>query len=430
MVESAWLALGGPATLERSSQLADARAFLAFLDGRARHADLDDPPALSGLLGELYAAPDSAAPDAVQLLTMHKAKGLEFDHVILPGLDRGAGRAGKRLLRWLEQVRESGTELILAPVERLGDAPDDLHRALRDLDARRDLLELDRLLYVAVTRARRRLHLVARLGEDDPDTGAPPAPRRGTLLERLWPALGTRFLASREPAPAESPAGAPRPGPRLRRLEADWRWPALPDAVPFETIGPAALEPGEAVEYDWSGREARAIGVAVHRLLQVIAVEGAQAWPAGRLEAARPLVGTWLREAGLGPAEHAVALGRCMAALAQTLADPRGRWLLDPAHARAASELRLSGRIDGRLVEGVVDRSFVDAAGMLWIVDFKAGRHEGGELEAFLDRELARYRPQLERYARLMAPPHAGQTRLGLYFPQHAGWREWAAPGG
>jgi ATP-dependent helicase/nuclease subunit A len=430
VVESAWLALGGPATLERPSQLADARAFLEFLDGQARQGDLDDPPALSGLLGELYAAPDSSASDAVQLLTMHKAKGLEFDHVILPGLDRSTGRGKKQLLRWLEQVRESGTELILAPVERLGDEPDDLHRALRELDTRRDLLELDRLLYVAVTRARRRLHLVARLAEDDPASGAGPVPRSGTLLERLWPALGTRFLAARQPPPAENPMGAGRPGPRLRRLEAGWRWPALPPAVHWELAGPAPAEPGEAVEYDWSGREARAIGVAVHRLLQVIAVDGAGAWPEGRLESARPLVGTWLREGGLGPAEHGAALRRSMAALAQTLADPRGRWLLDPAHAHAASELRLSGRLEGRLVDGVVDRSFVDTAGTLWIVDFKAGRHEGGELEAFLDRELARYRPQLERYARLLAPRHAGPVRLGLYFPQHAGWREWAAPEG
>jgi len=61
-------------------------------------------------------------------------------------------------------------------------------------------------------------------------------------------------------------------------------------------------------------------------------------------------------------------------------------------------------------------------------VDYKAGRHEGAELEAFLDRERERYRLQLERYAQLLAAQHLGPIRLGLYFPQHAGWREWAAP--
>jgi len=89
--------------------------------------------------------------------------------------------------------------------------------------------------------------------------------------------------------------------------------------------------------------------------------------------------------------------------------------------------LRISGWLDGQLVNGIVDRSFVDDEGALWIVDYKTGRHEGGALEAFLDREQARYRPQLERYARLMAGRHAGPTWMGLYFPQHAAWRAWRA---
>src|SRR5690606_37035802 len=71
VVEGAWLALGGPATLERESELADARTFLEYLDGRAPHGDLDDPPGLTALLGDLYAAPEAITGTAVQLLTIH-----------------------------------------------------------------------------------------------------------------------------------------------------------------------------------------------------------------------------------------------------------------------------------------------------------------------------------------------------------------------
>jgi ATP-dependent exoDNAse (exonuclease V) beta subunit len=429
VVEGAWLALGGPATVERASELADARRFLEFLDERALHGDLDDPPALAGLLGELYAAPDAEADDAIQLLTIHKAKGLEFDHVVLPGLDRGVQGESRKLLRWLEQVREDGTELILAPIEGLGEDKDELHRALRELDGRRDSLEKDRVLYVAATRARDRLHLVAGISPDDPETGEPPPPAAGSPLARLWPALGEAFLAARQGAAHEPASPAERPVPRLRRLAAGWRTPELPQAPRWEAAEPPAA-PGAALEFDWVGREARATGVAVHRLLQVIAAEGAEAWPAERLARAVPVIAALLREAGLAGSELAEAGARCLAAVERTLADPRGRWLLAPGHAGAASELRASGWIDGRIVEGVVDRCFVDDAGVLWIVDYKAGRHEGGDLDAFLDREQERYRGQLERYARLLAARHDGPTRLGLYFPQHAGWREWDAPGG
>ncbi|HUG99189.1 MAG TPA: UvrD-helicase domain-containing protein [Gammaproteobacteria bacterium] len=428
VVEGAWLALGGPATLDRAAELADARAFLEFLDGCARHGDLDDSPGLSSLLDDLYAAPDTVAGDAVQLLTIHKAKGLEFDHVVLPGLDRSSGRGEKRLLRWLEQVREEGTDLILAPLEPLGAQRDELHQSLRELDTRRDLLELDRVLYVALTRARRRLHLVAGIAADDPATGVPPAPRAGTLLARLWPALGETFLAARAHTAGNGPAPA-RPAAALRRLAVDWAPPPWPPAVAWQASECPPAPPGPAPEYDWVGREARAVGVVVHRLLQVIAADGPEAWPAARLRGTTVLLGSMLREAGLAADELAAALERCRAALQRTLEDPRGRWLLDPGHHDCASERAVSGRLDGRQVNGVIDRSFVDEAGALWIVDFKAGHHAGGDLDAFLDSERERYRPQLERYARLLAPQHDGPIRLGLYFPQHAGWREWPAQG-
>ncbi|MGB5587406.1 MAG: hypothetical protein WBN78_06525, partial [Gammaproteobacteria bacterium] len=73
-----------------------------------------------------------------------------------------------------------------------------------------------------------------------------------------------------------------------------------------------------------------------------------------------------------------------------------------------------------------IDRSFRDADGQRWVIDFKTGAHEGADLETYLDREVERYREQLERYARLVANMHPGQpVRVGLYFPLHRAWRSW-----
>jgi ATP-dependent helicase/nuclease subunit A len=114
-------------------------------------------------------------------------------------------------------------------------------------------------------------------------------------------------------------------------------------------------------------------------------------------------------------------------ALEATVADPRGAWLFDPAHTVAASELELSTVRGGRVAAARIDRTFVDRDGVRWIVDFKTSLHEGTDLEAFLDRERLRYTPQLERYAELIAAREPDRPiRLGLYFPLHAGWREWA----
>jgi ATP-dependent helicase/nuclease subunit A len=87
--------------------------------------------------------------------------------------------------------------------------------------------------------------------------------------------------------------------------------------------------------------------------------------------------------------------------------------------------LALSGVIHGQLVEGVIDRTFVDAKGTRWIVDFKTSTHEGGGLERFLSQEVERYRPQLTRYARLLRLFKPGEkVRAALYFPLLKAWKE------
>ncbi len=53
----------------------------------------------------------------------------------------------------------------------------------------------------------------------------------------------------------------------------------------------------------------------------------------------------------------------------------------------------------------VVDRSFVDADGIRWIIDYKTGTHAGGDVAGFLDQEQERYRAQLAGYAAAFSRP-------------------------
>ncbi|MBK9953656.1 MAG: hypothetical protein IPP18_00405 [Rhodocyclaceae bacterium] len=100
-VEGTWLQLGGPACLASETDLADANAFLDLLDqldagGRLTLAQLDKET------GRLYATPDARSDGSLQFMTLHKAKGLEFDTVILPGLNRKTGSNDTPLMRWEE----------------------------------------------------------------------------------------------------------------------------------------------------------------------------------------------------------------------------------------------------------------------------------------------------------------------------------------
>jgi len=157
-------------------------------------------------------------------------------------------------------------------------------------------------------------------------------------------------------------------------------------------------------------------------------MQGAAAWPEQRIAALGPRLAAELAYAGVGAGEIDAAIALILASLRRTLADARGRWLLDPGHRDARAEYALSSIVDGQITNVVLDRTFVDADGTRWVVDLKFSQHEGRDLEAFLDSERERYREQLERYAEVIRKLEATPVRLGLYFPLLGGWREWPAP--
>jgi ATP-dependent exoDNAse (exonuclease V) beta subunit len=155
-VEGVWFRLGGPACVENETALEDASAYFDLLDELAEGADLADFDWFREQVNTLFAQPDARAGDRLQLMTIHKAKGLEFDTVILPGLGAVPRQEEQRLLLWLEQ---SGM-LLLAPISEAGQEPDPIYTYLSRVEERKIRRETARLLYVATTRARRRLHLL------------------------------------------------------------------------------------------------------------------------------------------------------------------------------------------------------------------------------------------------------------------------------
>ncbi len=426
LVEGSWLALGGPTGAGGGAGLQAAEAFLDLLETHATGGTLPDPDAFEDALDRLYAPPDPEADARLQLMTVHKAKGLEFDTVIVPGLGRAAGNDANPMLAWMELPDEG---LLMAPIDARGGPRDPLYGWIRRLERARVEHETGRLLYVAATRARERLHLLGHAEVKEKEGLYTVRAPSGSFLERLWPAVVSRYEARLDAAdqvPETQDATDEPAVPPLRRLPCDWAPPALPGAV--ASPSPAAVPtPGEPVPFDWAGEGARAAGSVVHRLLEAWGCDGLPREGDAPGVATR-YVRTALREQGLSGTPLDEAAGRVARAAAATLADPRGRWLFDPGHGEARGELALTAVLDGELVSLVVDRTFVDADGVRWIVDFKTSDHGGGGLDAFLDREQARYRAQLERYGRVLALIDDRPQRLALYFPLVGGWREWTPP--
>jgi len=437
LVEGAWIALGGPACAADATDLADALAYLDLLEELEVAGDLVEFDVLAERVEDLFALPDVEAPEQLQLMTIHKAKGLQFHTVIVPGLGRKPPPNQAPLLAWAERPnpRARAVDLLLAPIRESGQDGEPIFNFLMQFDGTKGHYEDGRVLYVAATRAIDRLHLlghVAVSGRDGAREVTPPP--RSSLLFHLWEEVQPAFDKALDDLPADergivvADVSADPPQALLRRLPVNWRLPAIPAPVAWDE-GEAVIEAGETlprVEFEWAREVIRHVGTVVHWALQHIGRTGVENWDRERLVKLRPVFARRLAEEGVPPAQLEAAATRAEAALTQALSDERGRWILDQAHSDTHGEYALSGIIDGELVNVILDRTFVDEKGVRWIIDYKASSHEGGGLDEFLDREQERYTGQLERYATLMGRLDARPIRLGLYFPLLGGWREWA----
>jgi len=415
VVERAWLALGGPACVEGDIDLDQAATYLDHLEAMEESGSLPDLEAFGESVAKLFALPDLESPECVQVMTIHKAKGLEFDTVIVPGLAGETAKDDGSLFMWMETADGA---LLLAPIKPAGVKAEPIYDMIRRLDKTKAGHEMGRLLYVAATRARRRLHL---LGDAERDhDGVPRKPSGTSLLGKLWPAIARHF----EPGdPRRNTRSMGRTVPHaaqgaLRRLDLDRFGFEAPAAVTWRA--PEERDEGEPIEFSWVGDTSRRVGSVVHRWLQRIADEEMRGWNRARIEKQRAAIRASLTAAGVIEAELEEAAARVVAALQGAIEDPRGKWLLG-THPNARNEYRLTTYVDGVRRDIVIDRLWEDLA-ETWIVDYKTSSHEGAGFEKFLDEEQVRYRPQLDRYAAALGKAAA---RRGLYFPLLKGWREW-----
>lgn len=412
-VEEIWLTLGGPAILDDHHAVENVYRFLDVIEDMEVAGTLPDVAVLEGALDLERVSSNVNA--RLQIMTMHRAKGLQFDHVLLYGLGHAPGRNEKTVLSWFDIPGEHGAdEKIISPVgPRVEVENDPVHRFIQKIESKKDRHELGRLLYVACTRARRTLHLLGHVAVAA-DGQKYRTPRAQSLLNLLWPSVSAEFEQAFQ-ADAKVANGEDRESwlqPELRRFESPWSLPGI-EALPGMSELPGAVEEERSVEFYWVGMDARVAGTVVHRWLQMAADRRVHL-TLDTLASMRAVSARWLREMGVGDTSIETVVQRVESALKGVLDDDKGRWLLE---GEGHAELKLSGVYQDRVESVVLDRVRIDEDGTHWIVDYKTSSHEGGDLESFLKAESDRYRPQLSKYAELYRNYSGAPVRCALYFP-------------
>ncbi len=385
-VESTWERLGGPRAASTELALEDAERFLQLLE-QAQAEDIGlDPEWLQRKVDQQFmSGGDASAP--VQVMTLHKAKGLEFERVFIPRLNgEPRGNSGDLML-WDERTSEGQRTFLLAANDRSASSEPTLYNYLRAQRSEKNRLENVRLLYVGATRAIAHLHLSATVNWDE-RKDEPKTPPAASLLRTIWPSFAAGMQVHDSLSHLEE-AAAIQP---LVRLGAD----SLPQ--PVSTVHSTSAGDNRPERSD--NHFDRAVGTIVHLALEQLSRRvplPASASPAdhARWRSALLAEGLWgeALERGLAAVD---------AAIAATLAEGgEGRWVLSNEHEVPRSEWRLSRMTEeGGAQDLIVDRTFVERdSGVRWIVDYKNSQPAPGEVwDAFTTREAAKYREQLERY--------------------------------
>ncbi len=425
-VEALWRRLGGPALYSGPSVANDAESLFQLVERLAPHGAID-PAALDAGIARLFAAPDAADDEAaVEIMTMHKSKGLQFDTVILYGLHRAPRGDQPPLVRF----EQSGGRVLFGPVKpRAETEADPVSRYLGAREARRASYEIDRLLYVAATRARKRLHLVGHVSIDEA-TGQAKTPPSASLLGRLWPCLIPPVPpASAKDATAPLDDGPEWQGEPLRRIDGNGLAQLARQTDIAISPGFAAAargtwgEGGEHPAWQLESGYDAAIGTLAHAWLARIGQDGVDAWPADALAQRLPAMRRQLTRAGIPASQADAASEAVLDTLQATLSDDKGLWLLSQSGARREWPL-----IDAAGKVSVIDLALSTEDGWL-IVDYKTGRPQPNESPtAFAQRMRQRHGDQLLRYCAQVTALDGRHARAALYFPRAKAWIDLTPP--
>lgn len=457
LIQQIWRTLGGDRCANDTAR-ANLDLFWKLLDKMPGGEQDLLGPALDSALEDLCALPDPAtsSEQGVQLMTIHKSKGLEFEVVIVPELQAAAGGSKTELLSWMERgLVDPGnegelTEFLIAPVQSKGDDPGKAKKWIDRLRKKAEAQEMRRILYVAGTRAREELHLFARPNYKRERDGSLTMPEPSKcLLATAWPALGEEIRARFEEwkSAAEAETAAPEiviasiaaagddnlvtlPHPTiLRRLPPGFEPESVVDLNPSSADAVSGLGDGNPYQRHEGGLHSRALGNAVHKLLEELArLRRTHEWPEARaaLERFRPRILAAVRATGLTPAQAEKITAEAFQSATAATRDPRGQWILS-SHADAASESEWAGIVGGTVRQVRVDRLFraglaplQPGADALWIIDYKTAHVDNLEAASALPVFRAAFAPQLNMYAAVLRNLHGADTplRAGLYYPR------------
>ena len=332
---------------------------------------------IESMLKDLYAP---SQPSNVKLMTIHQAKGLEFDVVILPGL----GRAQRNEQAPLIHMKEfSNNGLLLAPIKSAYEIKDSqTYQYLKHIEKQQNHYELMRLLYVAMTRAKQKLHLLGCLTEK----GVAP---KNTFFELLSPFFQKSIKQLDGSLVKINQQGR---SPLLRRYK---------ELTPLQQRSQISINETQGLSMDINPIYQSALGSLVHYYFEK-----------GSFSPTKEHAELRLLERGV-PSRlvHSYANEACQL-LQNTKKDKLFDWLF-----KDRESTQVEAEYSNKSSTVIIDRMFIDDD-ILWIIDFKTARPmEDEAIGDFIERQKSLHRKQLMKYKDILQGVFNLPTKVALYCP-------------
>lgn len=444
-----FVAVGGLAQIDFKADHENLMVCLDKLDSLSEGGELNDHRMVDDAIDKLYAAFDVTADAQIQIMTIHKSKGLEFDTVILPRLDSGKRAGDQALIKWTEILDNDGQgHSLLAISKQTGESNEALYNYISYVDKRKASFEDQRVLYVAVTRAKEKLYLLGAIETDskvDAKVDAKSSskseseskadefkkPASMSFLSLLWEGEKDNFSVidyhHKQVTTDQENTKSLYQTRYIKQVklsnvlkipsELDAQTPHLNEELFSAEKQQSKSLSGDILYQNPSIEVAAIVGSVLHRQLQ---------WASENYNETFNLPNNWEQitrsqlmqlyqfkhESELDSAVLKVMLG-----LKNTLDDPFGQIILSAAD-DANSELILHKKLDqGSFLTRIIDRTFI-YQNKRWIIDYKSSQPEQSEsLSIFIQKEKQLYLDQINDYFKMFVKIEARPIVAGLYFP-------------
>lgn len=385
-VASVWEDLGGNKIYSDAAQQSNLKRVFELLEDSAPYGDfnLED---FERKLSKLYAQ-DIVQGPVVEVMTMHAAKGLEFEEVFLFGLNKKAQNSKSSLI---EFENEGSNFLVSYITETATGTQDDLYELISKRNKEREAYETMRLIYVACTRAKKKLHLFLNITNDKNEAVKNSVAGMLDLVHDFE--IKTEIYKNESEEESEDNIEESEveyiDNSQIRRIVFNEL-----KAPTSESSSIANLAVRETKAWQFDDQFMACVGHVVHMWLESMGKDRLEGWTLEKIKNSRGLVQNHLFALGLPNVALTRAITRVIKLLCKAYEDENAHWLL--THANAIQEWSLYDEIATEKRFDVV----VDNGDHWLLVDFKTNLpHEEEEIEDFIKRMIRIYTSQLNQYA-------------------------------